>query len=114
LWASWCDTCRDQAAALRTIYDRYGPDRLEILGVSYDSDKNQMERFRRDHGQTWPTTFTGGVPAEDPVGRSFRERGTGVFYVIDTGGRLAGKALDVGELNEQLTRLAPNVRESAR
>jgi hypothetical protein len=34
--------------------------------------------------------------------------------VIDTDGRFVGKALDVGELNEQLARLLQGVRVSAR
>jgi thiol-disulfide isomerase/thioredoxin len=106
-WASWCDSCRASADELEALYKRYAPERLELLGVSYDSDRKQMERFRREHRQTWPTSFAGGVPAEDPVGRSFREGGTGVYYVIDASGRLAGKYLDVSEVNEKLMTLAP-------
>jgi len=112
-WASWCASCRDGAEELQALYEHYAPERIVFLGVSYDSDKTQMERFRREHGQTWPTSFTGGIPAEDPVGRSFRESGTGVFYVIDAEGRLAGKAFDAGELNDELMSLTRGDRVSA-
>ncbi len=104
-WASWCGACKRQAEALRLLYERYRNSRVEILGVSYDTDRNQMQRFREENGQSWPTSFTGGLPAEDPVGRLFREPGAGVFYVVAPDGRLAAKVYDVDELDLQLRKL---------
>jgi thiol-disulfide isomerase/thioredoxin len=104
-WASWCGGCRRHAGELRAVYDRYARARLEILGVCYDTDRAAMEQFRAEHRQSWPTSFTGGLPAENPVGRLFREAGAGVFYVVAPDGHLAAKEYEVGELDKQLRKL---------
>ena len=72
-----------------------------------------MERFRKEGGQSWPTSFTGGFPAQDPVGRLFRETGSSVFYVVAPDGRLAAKVFEVTELDEQLAKLLAHQAERA-
>ena len=104
-WSSWCGGCKGHAEALRALYQRYDRSQLEILGVSNDSDRGAMQRFRTEHGHTWPTSFTGGFPAEDPVGRLYREMGSGVFYIVDPDGRLVAKEFEVDKVEEWLTRL---------
>src|SRR4051795_1768840 len=32
-WASWCVTCRDEAPLLNRVLDRYGGDRVAVVGV---------------------------------------------------------------------------------
>jgi hypothetical protein len=78
---------------------------VEILGISYDTDRHAMEKFRELNEQTWPTSFTGGFPAQDPVGRLFHEPDSGVFYLVASDGRLAAKLFGVGALEEQLSKL---------
>lgn len=109
-WSSLCSGCRKHADELRALYERYDRSQLEILGVSYDFDRSAMERFRAEHGHTWPTSFTGGFPAQDPVGRLYQETGSGVFYVVAPDGRLAGKDFDVASLASDLERILGSPR----
>ena len=104
-WDSGCESCDRDAGELQSLYTRWAPERLEILGVSYDADRRTMDRFRQEHRITWPTSFTGGVPALDPMGRTFREERTGVYYVIGADGRLAAKVTELGALSELLSTL---------
>jgi thiol-disulfide isomerase/thioredoxin len=104
-WASWCSSCRRNASELRALYERFSRSGLEVLGVSYDTDSREMRRFREEHRCAWPTSFTGGLPPQDPVGRLFREAGAGVFYIVGPDGRLAGKAFEVSDLEDQLSKL---------
>jgi len=104
-WASWCGVCRKQASDLVELYLRYPREKLEILGVSYDSQLAEMQGFRREHGESWPSTFSSGVPSEDPAGRAFKESGAGVFYLIDRAGYLRGVFYDVGSLSSALQSL---------
>ena len=113
-WSSSSQACRERADALRVMVEHYDADALSLLAVSYDSDRGAMERFRREHGQTWPSSFSGGVPSEDPVGRLFRESGTGQFYVIDPEGRLVAKTDSLGVLNDWLAKLATDARATRR
>jgi len=104
-WASWCGGCKGHADALRALYQRYDRSQLEILGVSNDSDRGAMQRFRTEHGHTWPTSFTGGFPAEDPVGRLYREMGSGVFYIVSPDGQLVAKEYEVDKVEGWLASL---------
>lgn len=113
-WASWCGACRRQARELVDLYSRFSRESLEILGVSYDSDVADMQRFMHEHGETWPSSFSGGIPSDDPIGRMFQESGAGVLYLIDPEGYLAGVYYEVGPLSAAITnRIGNQVRDTA-
>ena len=97
-WASWCPACASQSAGLTRLYDRFHDKGLEILAVSYDTDRAAMERFRSANAQVWPTSFSGRKAWEDPIGRLYRERSTGAIYLIDPAGVLQGTYTDVERL----------------
>ncbi len=101
-WSSTCRTCTYQADPLVRLYERLHPDGFEILAISYDTDRAAQEAFRAAHRQTWPTSFSGRAVWEDPVGRLYRERGTGVFYLVDGTGRLALRTASVDAVAEAL------------
>jgi thiol-disulfide isomerase/thioredoxin len=104
-WASWCRTCEGQAEAIARIHERLGPRGVEIVGVSYDTDAGAMASFRARHGHRWPTSFTGRMLWEDPVGRLFRMRGSGVGYLIDPSGSIEGRYSDIPRLESRLESL---------
>jgi thiol-disulfide isomerase/thioredoxin len=104
-WASFCHTCRSQADDLRRLYDTYRDSGLEIVGISYDTDRAAMDAFRSAHGQTWPTSFTGHQLWDDPVGRLYRERGTGVLYLIDPAGVIRKTSSDIASIDSALALL---------
>ena len=106
-WASFCRTCSDQADDLLRLYDRYRASGLEIVGISYDTDRAAMDGFRARNGQTWPTSYSGHQLWEDPVGRLYREHGTGVLYLVDPAGTLVRMSSKVAEIESAL---APFVR----
>src|SRR5262245_8502620 len=112
-WATWCGICRRQAEDLRSLYAQSSRTDWELVGVCYDTDRDAAQRFQSEHSFTWPASFSGGLPAEDPVGRLYREAGAGVFYVIDHDGTLARKVFDVTELEAVLDSLRTAPTESS-
>ena len=106
-WSSSCRTCARQAAGLRRLYDRFQAAGLEIVGISYDADRAAMEAFRAAHGQTWPTSFSGRQLWEDPIGRLYRERGTGMLYLVDRSGALVLITSDLGPIESALADRTP-------
>ncbi|HET6373552.1 MAG TPA: peroxiredoxin family protein [Candidatus Polarisedimenticolia bacterium] len=106
-WASWCGACAGQAADLVQLYEKHRRQGLEILGVSFDLDREAMSRFRQRHGQTWPTSFSGHMLWEDPVGRLYQARQTGMLWLIDREGRLEGSFTEVRMLADRLDRMLP-------
>jgi len=107
-WSSTCGTCVAQAEDLVHLHERFRAARLEILGISYDTDRQAMEAFRAKHHQTWPTSFSGRQLWEDPVGRIYRERGSGILYLVDPKGILQGTYSSLADLSAMLETLIPS------
>ena len=106
-WSSWCGASLRQAGPLKDLYSRYAKSGLEILGVSYDTDRASMESFRQQHGARWPTSFSGHKFWEDPVGRMYRADGSGMLYLVDQDGRLDSVYTEMDKLTARLSELMP-------
>jgi thiol-disulfide isomerase/thioredoxin len=65
LFGTWCPTCHDAAAALRSLYDRYHTRGLEIVGIAYEvtgdsaTDARMVRTFRDKLGLPWPLLLAG-------------------------------------------------------
>ncbi|MGL4293441.1 MAG: redoxin domain-containing protein [Bacteroidales bacterium] len=47
-WASWCLPCEEQNPFLKTVYEEYGKDKLEIIGISLDYNRQEwLEAIER-------------------------------------------------------------------
>src|SRR5688572_20479254 len=44
MWATWCGPCRKEIPSLIQLQKKHG-DKLTILGVSYDEDKEALDNF---------------------------------------------------------------------
>lgn len=45
LWATWCAPCKQEMPVLQDIAARLGPEGVEILAVSLDQERENIERF---------------------------------------------------------------------
>jgi thiol-disulfide isomerase/thioredoxin len=104
-WMSACHTCSWQADPLVALYERFHPKGLEIVGISYDTDRAAFNAFRAKHKESWPTSFSGRQLWEDPVGRLYRERGTGVIDILDRDGTLVASTSKMADLEAEVVRL---------
>ncbi|HKY32250.1 MAG TPA: TlpA disulfide reductase family protein [Candidatus Polarisedimenticolia bacterium] len=102
-WASWCGNCVAQAEGMRRLDAALGPRGVRLLGVSYDTDRAAMEAFRAAHGQSWPTSFSGRLAWEDPLGRLYRERASGAIHHIGPDGVYLGRFSDPDRLLAELS-----------
>jgi thiol-disulfide isomerase/thioredoxin len=104
-WDTRCGACATQAPILVELKKTYQERGLTLLGVSFDAEREDMERFRQAHGETWPTTFSGHEVWEDPIGRIYKIDGPGVVCLIDPKGRLEGMYQDIGKLKTRLAEI---------
>ena len=51
-WATWCPPCRKEMPDLETLYERFAPQGLVILGIS-DEGAAKVEPFIRERGVTF-------------------------------------------------------------
>ena len=52
-WAAWCKPCRAENPNVVRLYERYGGDQFEILGVSLDRKKEAWVKAIADDGLEW-------------------------------------------------------------
>ena len=85
IWATWCESCREEMADLQRLEQEFGPKGLRVLGVSVDNgDGARVRRFVE--GERLSFTI-----AHDPDGRIqrlFRAVGVPETYLISADGRL--------------------------
>jgi len=93
VWATWCAPCVREMPALQRLYDRLGPEGLEVVAVSVDGTfelaSGTVQAFVDDFGLTFAVLH-------DPTGRIerlFGVNGYPMTIVIDAEGRIRQKVL---------------------
>jgi thiol-disulfide isomerase/thioredoxin len=64
VWASWCDPCKQELPVLNEMARRLKSQGIDILAVSVDQERENVDKFLRMHGSgRWALTV-----AHDPRG----------------------------------------------
>lgn len=85
VWATWCESCRDEMADLARLSEKYAPEHVKVVAVSVDAgDGAKVKRFA--DAEKLPFAV-----AHDPDGevqRTFQAVGVPETYLISGDGRL--------------------------
>ena len=68
-WATWCGPCMRELPHVKQVYDELHPRGFEVLGISFDRDRNALEKVVREQNIPWPQSFASN--GENPLGRQF-------------------------------------------
>ncbi|MDA7526317.1 TlpA family protein disulfide reductase, partial [Verrucomicrobiales bacterium] len=58
-WATWCQPCVDGLPKLVETYKELNPKGFEIVSISFDRERAQVEAVIKEHGITWVQQFEG-------------------------------------------------------
>lgn len=86
-WATWCGGCLQFMPELKRVYDRYHREGFEVVGVSLDYQRSQLEQYVKANGITWPQYFDGRV-WNSPLARQYRVVALPTMYLVDKKGLL--------------------------
>ncbi len=64
-WATWCGPCVEELPTVLKIYKEQHAKGFEVIGVSLDADKAELEAFLKDKGVEWPQYFDGKGPENE-------------------------------------------------
>lgn len=58
-WATWCGPCMAEVPNVVATYNKLHPKGFEIIGLSFDQEKESLVKITKDKGMTWPQFFDG-------------------------------------------------------
>ncbi|MCP9612132.1 TlpA disulfide reductase family protein [Coprobacter tertius] len=103
-WASWCGPCRKQMPELKAIYNRFKSDKFELIGVSFDNNRQEWLRYIHDNHLTWPQmSDLKGWDSE--VIMLYAIQGIPHTVLIDPSGKIVANNLKGNELVQKLVEL---------
>jgi len=91
-WATWCAPCKIEVPHLVALQKKYGPQGLQIVGISMDDDAAPVRAFAQEFSINYPV-----VLGNTELARSYGGvLGLPVAFLIDRDGRIV-KRLDGDE-----------------
>lgn len=88
-WASWCETCEDEAAFLEQAYQEYRDRGVVFLGVDYVDTEPEALHYLDRFGITYPN----GPDLGTRISQAFRIRGVPETYVVAPDGALVAVSI---------------------
>ncbi|MDB6019055.1 MAG: resA 1 [Pedosphaera sp.] len=56
-WATWCGPCRAEIPEVRAMYEKWHASGFEIIGISFDKDKDALLSLTKKERMVWPQSF---------------------------------------------------------
>ena len=89
-WATWCPPCRKEMPDLETLYRRFGPQGLVILGIS-DEEAAKVKPFIEQQKVTYPVLLDPGRR----VNELFQIEGIPKTFIYDREGKIVAQSIDM-------------------
>lgn len=92
-WASWCETCWEEAPVLQKAWQEYQGQGVTFIGIAYKDTEGKARAFLDEFGITYPNA----LDPTNRIARAYRIRGVPeTFFIKD--GQIAD--LYIGPLTE--------------
>jgi len=96
-WATWCPPCMEELPHVRDAYERFQKQGFEVVGISFDMDKQQLEEVVKHERLAWPQYFDG-LGRDAAPGKAFGIQHWPSMWLLDRNGVIryisAGQRLD--------------------
>ncbi len=103
-WASWCPHCTATLPRLKKYYDPAHPEKLQIIAVSVDDSKRDVEKEIKKEGYQWPN-IAQLKGWDSPVAVEYGVSSTPTFILLDKDKKIIAKPGNITELEKILQNL---------
>ena len=87
VWATWCGPCVGEIPHVKAAYQKFHAKGFEVVGISFDGQKPDLERFVRKNELPWPQYFDG-LAWENKFGLQYGICGIPTMWLVDKNGNL--------------------------
>ncbi|MBY0587976.1 TlpA family protein disulfide reductase [bacterium] len=107
-WATWCGPCLQELPELKRVYEELHEKGFEVIGVSLDEERAELEAFLEEQRLPWPQLFP---PKDQPNGwenpftRKYGISGIPTVFLIGKDGKLVSTSLRGPKLEEKVREL---------
>jgi thiol-disulfide isomerase/thioredoxin len=105
-WATWCGPCVAEIPNIREAYEKYHDLGFEVLAISLDDSRVDLDAFLAERKVPWPILFSG-RGFEDPVARFYGINGIPQLILIGRDGNVIDLEARGGRLGTLLAGLFP-------
>jgi len=102
-WATWCGPCVAELPHVKDTYEKLHGKGFEIVGISFDKDKEKLVNFTSTEKMPWPQYFDGKV-WENKIGQEYGINSIPAMWLVDKKGNLRDMEAR-GELEEKAGKL---------
>jgi thiol-disulfide isomerase/thioredoxin len=103
-WATWCEPCKVDIAKIRELYAKYGAEKFRVVGITLDSDQQQLTTYLSGSPIPWPQLHeSAGLD-----GRLAEELGVltlPTMLLLDAEGKVVDRNLVITDLERKLESL---------
>lgn len=108
-WATWCEPCLAEIPRFSRWQQLYGPEGLQVLGISMDDDSTSVKRAIRKYSIAYPVLM-----GDEHLGELYGGvLGLPLSYIIDPSGHIIGRyqgEADLAQMELRIRELLPNPR----
>ncbi|MBI4719928.1 MAG: redoxin domain-containing protein [Chitinivibrionia bacterium] len=103
-WATWCGPCRSEMPHVISLYSEYHSKGFEIIGISLDDNKANLDTYIADNKMTWPQYYEGNK-WNNSIAKRYGVRAIPATFLVDKQGNIRYKAVRGRELARAVEKL---------
>jgi thiol-disulfide isomerase/thioredoxin len=84
-WATWCGPCIAELPNVKAAYAKFQPQGFEIIGISFDQSREQLDALLKKEGIAWPQHFDG-KGWESDLAERYKISGIPAMWLVDKRG----------------------------